>query len=128
MCPDCLTPRRRVLDLTQFSPHARVHKTADSLLRLLPVFVLLLSYFFALGNFKTSAQPHVSSQFLQPHSANNTAAAVSVDSDNDGIPDAAELQSYSDRESFRRWFTLIAEGQFYRLNQTGTLSKEIAPD
>lgn len=43
------------------------------------------------------------------------ANAISLDSDNDGIPDVAELQTYSDRENFRRWFTLIAEGQFYRL-------------
>jgi uncharacterized protein YfaT (DUF1175 family) len=43
------------------------------------------------------------------------ANTISLDSDNDGIPDVAELQTYSDRENFRRWFTLIAEGQFYRL-------------
>ena len=43
------------------------------------------------------------------------ANAISLDGDNDGIPDVAELQTYSDRENFRRWFTLIAEGQFYRL-------------
>ena len=44
-----------------------------------------------------------------------SASAISLDGDNDGIPDVAELQTYSDRENFRRWFTLIAEGQFYRL-------------
>lgn len=42
--------------------------------------------------------------------------SVSLDADNDGIPDAAELQSFMDRENFRRWFTLIAEGQFYHLS------------
>jgi uncharacterized protein YfaT (DUF1175 family) len=36
------------------------------------------------------------------------------DSDGDGIPDAAELRAFDDRESFRRWFTAIAELQFYR--------------
>jgi len=42
-------------------------------------------------------------------------AAVNLwsDSDGDGIPDSAELRSYDDRESFRRWFTGIAETQFY---------------
>ncbi|HVF42130.1 MAG TPA: DUF1175 family protein [Pyrinomonadaceae bacterium] len=35
------------------------------------------------------------------------------DSDSDGIPDRAELRSFNDRESFRRWFTTVAEGQFY---------------
>jgi uncharacterized protein len=40
-----------------------------------------------------------------------------VDSDNDGIPDAAELRTFQDRESFRRWFTAIAELQFYQLSE-----------
>ena len=76
-------------------------------------FVLLLSY-FALAKIKT---PHRTSQPTTSNpSVTKTADTVSLDSDNDGIPDAAELQSYSDRENFRRWFTLIAEGQFYRLS------------
>jgi uncharacterized protein YfaT (DUF1175 family) len=37
----------------------------------------------------------------------------SIDSDDDGIPDRAELRSYGDRENFRRWFTAVAEAQFY---------------
>lgn len=41
---------------------------------------------------------------------------VSLDSDNDGIPETAELQSFSDRENFRRGFTAIAEMQFYALS------------
>jgi uncharacterized protein YfaT (DUF1175 family) len=36
------------------------------------------------------------------------------DSDHDGIPDGAELYSFDDRESFRRWFTALAEMQFYQ--------------
>jgi len=39
-----------------------------------------------------------------------------VDSDNDGIPDIEELRTYQDRDSFRRWFTAIAENQFYQLS------------
>lgn len=39
-----------------------------------------------------------------------------IDSDNDGIPDVAELRTYQDRDSFRRWFTSIAEKQFYQLS------------
>jgi uncharacterized protein len=38
------------------------------------------------------------------------------DSDNDGIPDFAELRTFEDRESFRRWFINIAETQFYQLS------------
>jgi len=35
------------------------------------------------------------------------------DADRDGIPDRAELRTFSDRESFRRWLTGLAEMQFY---------------
>ncbi|MCA1592883.1 MAG: DUF1175 domain-containing protein [Acidobacteria bacterium] len=35
------------------------------------------------------------------------------DSDGDGVPDRAELRTFTDRENFRRWFTVIAELQFY---------------
>lgn len=38
------------------------------------------------------------------------------DEDADGLPDAVELRSFSDRENFRRWFTTLAELQFYHLN------------
>jgi uncharacterized protein len=43
-----------------------------------------------------------------------------VDSDNDGIPDIIELRTYQDRDSFRRWFTAIAETQFYQLSDQWT--------
>ena len=43
--------------------------------------------------------------------------SLALDSDNDGLPDAAELESFTDRENFRNWFTLIAEGQFYQLSK-----------
>jgi uncharacterized protein YfaT (DUF1175 family) len=39
-----------------------------------------------------------------------------IDSDNDGIPDLIELHTFQDRDSFRRWFTMIAETQFYQLS------------
>ena len=39
--------------------------------------------------------------------------SASGDADSDGIPDAAELHTHNDRENFRRWFTGIAEQQFY---------------
>lgn len=35
------------------------------------------------------------------------------DSQRDGIPDCVRLRSFNDRENFRRWFTGIAELQFY---------------
>lgn len=45
-------------------------------------------------------------------------ALVWSDTDEDGIPDVAELHSFDDRQSFRRWFASIAEMQFYRLSDT----------
>ena len=39
-----------------------------------------------------------------------------ADSDNDGIPDVAELRTFQDRDNFRRWFTSVAEMQFYQLS------------
>ena len=42
--------------------------------------------------------------------------ATLSDSDNDGVPDVAELRTFQDRDSFRRWFTAIAETQFYQLS------------
>jgi uncharacterized protein YfaT (DUF1175 family) len=82
------------------------------------VLVLLGSYFSLARNQKSrleAAGPIIASK---NHAANHASApSASLDSDNDGIPDTAELQSYMDRENFRRWFTLIAEGQFYHLSE-----------
>jgi uncharacterized protein len=49
-------------------------------------------------------------------STNSSSRTELIDSDNDGIPDVAELRTYQDRDSFRRWFTAIAEIQFYQLS------------
>jgi len=46
----------------------------------------------------------------------SSSKAELIDSDNDGVPDVVELRTYQDRDSFRRWFTSIAENQFYRLS------------
>jgi uncharacterized protein YfaT (DUF1175 family) len=79
--------------------------------------VLLVSY-FVLGRNRRSetltgppTSSRSSSTTISPLA--HAASSVSLDSDNDGLPDAAELQSFMDRESFRQWFTLIAEAQFY---------------
>ncbi len=84
------------------------------------VLVLLGSYFSLARNRKSdhTLKPQHTSQNSIAHNyaAHNPASSVSLDSDNDGIPDAAELQSFMDRENFRQWFTLIAEGQFYHLS------------
>ena len=49
-------------------------------------------------------------------SSDRVSKAELVDSDNDGIPDVIELRTYQDRDAFKRWFTAIAETQFYQLS------------
>src|ERR1051326_7679701 len=49
-------------------------------------------------------------------STDRISKAEFVDSDNDGIPDVLELRTYQDRDAFKRWFTAIAETQFYQLS------------
>src|SRR5204862_4284440 len=44
------------------------------------------------------------------------AGSTVADSDNDGIPDVLELRTFQDRDNFRRWFTAIAETQFYQIS------------
>jgi len=46
----------------------------------------------------------------------SSSEATLIDSDKDGVPDVAELRTFQDRDSFRRWFTTIAEIQFYQLS------------
>jgi uncharacterized protein YfaT (DUF1175 family) len=77
------------------------------------IFVLLGSYFSLAHNQRKAAASKSASALLQNY-APTSAAHASLDSDNDGLPDAAELRSFMDRENFRRWFTFIAEGQFYQ--------------
>src|SRR5436189_2594447 len=53
--------------------------------------------------------PATRSQGPEFSSGTTTARSELIDSDNDGIPDIVELRTYQDRDSFRRWFTFIAE-------------------
>ena len=82
--------------------------------------VLLVSYFVLGRNRKgttiTALSPSSKSSGTTISPLAHSARTPSLDSDNDGLPDAAELQSFMDRENFRQWFTLIAEGQFYHLS------------
>lgn len=55
-----------------------------------------------------------------PARAQPAAASLVPDADGDGLPEAVELRSADDRENFRRWFTTIAETQFYQLSEAWT--------
>lgn len=65
------------------------------------------------GKIKDLPVPPSKRAVMSPDSRN---ASELSDSDNDGIPDLIELRSFQDRDSFRRWFTAIAETQFYELS------------
>ena len=78
------------------------------LLLLAPVF-LILSY-FALA--RSSSTP-----VHRPEpTAKRSGPDPNADLDHDGIPDIVELRTFNDRENFRRWFTWVAEMQFYKLS------------
>ena len=82
------------------------------------VIVLLVSYFSLARNQRNKPPTNEQPPALYSHAPKHALAhTVSLDSDNDGIPDSAELQSFMDRENFRRWFTFIAEEQFYHLSE-----------
>ena len=77
---------------------------------------LLLVAVFALSACHSTAPPRALAE-SKTGAAAPAAPAIEAarwdDSDSDGLPDRAELHSYNDRENFRRWFTAIAERQFY---------------
>ena len=93
------------------------------------VLVILLATFIWIFSKSSDTRPSAGAQASLPadhrHLAGSssdsfsrsTANTETADSDNDGIPDFAELRSFEDRESFRRWFTAIAEIQFYQLSE-----------
>jgi uncharacterized protein YfaT (DUF1175 family) len=101
---------------------AAINKTRATVLLLLLwfVFVFLVAYISPGLSARKVSTPVTSgtarkSATIRP-AVLNTTDSKSLDADNDGLPDAAELSTYADRESFRRWFTRIAEMQFYRLS------------
>src|SRR5687767_7471690 len=92
------------------------------------VLVILLATFIWIFSKSSETGPRVGRSGLAPTSetqpsggpestADSNATTETADSDNDGIPDFAELRTFEDRESFRRWFTAIAEVQFYQLSE-----------
>lgn len=92
------------------------------------IFALLLclvvvsfgAYFSIARNRKVERAKALSAVSPRAATALASSHSISLDSDNDGLPDSAELQGFSDRENFRRWFTLIAEAQFYELSKHWT--------
>jgi uncharacterized protein YfaT (DUF1175 family) len=77
-----------------------------------PACVAALSLFAACQH--TAARADAPSRPPATPESASAAEPAGGDSDSDGIPDREELRTYGDRESFRLWFTAIAEAQFYR--------------
>jgi uncharacterized protein YfaT (DUF1175 family) len=82
-----------------------------ALLSLFPA-LLVLSY-FSLAHF-TEGPARLAAP--NPEAAAKRSKPGLIDLDHDGFPDVAELNTFNDRENFRRWFTWVAEMQFYKLN------------
>jgi uncharacterized protein YfaT (DUF1175 family) len=83
-------------------------KPGLALLTLIPAF-LILSYFSLHRSTRTPAHvPEPSVKRSEPE--------LNADLDQDGLPDSAEFRTFNDRENFRRWFTWVAEMQFYNLS------------
>ena len=69
--------------------------------------LLILSYFSLVHSSDTPAPTTTTtSKRSEPNS----------DMDHDGLPDSVELRTFNERENFRRWFTWVAEMQFYHLS------------
>lgn len=79
-----------------------------ALLTLIPAF-LILSYFSLTRSTGAPA-------YTLPPRATRSELELNADLDQDGLPDIIELRTFNDRENFRRWFTWVAEMQFYNLS------------
>src|SRR5690349_3836972 len=91
----------------------RAMLTASVVIVVLASFVWIFSRSKPLSEAQPSGRAKPATASVSDSNSNSTA----VDSDNDGIPDFAELRTFEDRENFRRWFTAIAETQFYQLSE-----------
>jgi uncharacterized protein YfaT (DUF1175 family) len=82
-----------------------------ALLTLFPA-LLVLSY-FSVAHF--TGGPRLAAPIPEA-AVKRSEPVLTTDLDHDGFPDAAELRTFNDRESFRRWFAWVAEMQFYKLS------------
>jgi uncharacterized protein YfaT (DUF1175 family) len=106
------------------APSKRFALTASVLILLLAALAWNFNHFFArtFEGAPASAKQEAGggrqeAENITPAARTSTSSeSKTIDSDNDGIPDFAELRTFEDRESFRRWFTAIAETQFYQLS------------
>jgi uncharacterized protein len=109
------------------APSKRFALTASALILLLAALAWNFNHFFARTFEGAPASANQTAGGRQqaaetrplgrvPDGSTSNADTTTLDSDNDGFPDSTELRTFEDRESFRRWFTAIAETQFYQLS------------
>ena len=108
-----------------------MNKIRVTLILLLTSSILVFLIVYVSLRYSQTATPaatrNLSDSAPQSQAAAPGAQAPVLDSDSDGLPDATELTSYAERDSFRRWFTRIAEMQFYRLsNQWNSEQRDCA--
>ena len=87
--------------------------------RLAPLLVfplILLPALFLLAHYSSRSSTPANAGKPANSTATRSEPVADADLDHDGIPDNSELRSFNDRESFRRWFTSLAEMQFYKLS------------
>jgi len=87
------------------------------------VIVPAVSYFSWGRTVRTNLNPSSKNQPNEPRTTDRSVprklpSSPSLDMDHDGLPDAAELSTFMERQNFRHWFTGIAEMQFYRLSDS----------
>ena len=78
--------------------------------------LLLAPLLFSLTGFRFLSLTPATPRKVENKPLTKAESRPDPDVDHDGIPDTAELRTFNDRESFRRWFTWIAEMQFYKLS------------
>ena len=99
---------RRMLARTSI-PRRRLVLLLACLLILVPVLLSITGLGFLSSTPATPRKP-ANKRLTRPE------PAPDADLDHDGIPDTTELRTFNDRDNFRRWFTWIAEMQFYNLS------------
>lgn len=96
------------------APSKRSVTTASLLLILLVAVAWTFSRWLTRARGFEGAPASVSRESGGNRPGNPGAETRLFDSDNDGIPDTAELRTFQNRDNFRRWFTTISEIQFYQ--------------
>lgn len=79
------------------------------------ILLALYVYLRVLGGVHAAGRPSISAGPVASTVHNSQLTTLDAsDSFGDGTPDFLRLHDAADRDSFRRWFTLIAESEYYR--------------